>query len=40
MKIQIISDLHREFGSTDLSFENADVVILAGDVDLGTKGIE
>ncbi|KQT20880.1 phosphoesterase [Chryseobacterium sp. Leaf404] len=40
MKIQIISDLHREFGSTDLSFENADVVILAGDVDLGTRGIE
>lgn len=39
MKIQIISDLHREFGSTDLSFENADVVILAGDVDLDTKGI-
>jgi predicted phosphodiesterase len=40
MKIQVISDLHREFGFMDLSFHNADVVILAGDVDLGTKGID
>ncbi|MDR6156812.1 Icc-related predicted phosphoesterase [Chryseobacterium sp. SLBN-27] len=40
MKIQIISDLHQEFGVTDLSFDNADVVVLAGDVNLGTKGIE
>jgi predicted phosphodiesterase len=40
MKIQIISDLHQEFGSMDLSFEGADVVVLAGDINLGTKGIE
>lgn len=40
MKIQIISDLHQEFGFSDLSFENADLVILAGDTNLGTKGIE
>lgn len=40
MKIQIISDLHQEFGMIDLSFDNADVVIIAGDVNLGTKGIE
>lgn len=40
MKIQIISDLHQEFGFTDLSFDKADVVVLAGDVNLGTKGIE
>lgn len=40
MKIQIISDLHQEFGSTDLFFENADIVVLAGDINLGTKGIE
>lgn len=40
MKIQIISDLHQEFGSTELSFDNADVVVLAGDVNLGTIGIE
>lgn len=40
MKIQIISDLHQEFGLSDLSFDNADVVVLAGDINLGTKGIE
>lgn len=40
MKIQIISDLHREFGSTDLCFDHADLVVLAGDINLGTKGIE
>lgn len=40
MKIQIISDLHQEFGMSELSFESADVVILAGDVNIGTKGIE
>lgn len=40
MKIQIISDLHQEFGSSELSFEQADVVVLAGDVNIGTKGID
>ncbi|MGO4710265.1 metallophosphoesterase [Chryseobacterium sp. 2TAF14] len=40
MKIQIISDLHQEFGFSDLSFDHADVVVLAGDINLGTKGIE
>jgi len=40
MKIQIISDLHREFGSSELCFSQADVVVLAGDVNLGIKGIE
>lgn len=40
MKLQIISDLHHEFGMTDLSFDKADVVVFAGDVNLGTKGIE
>lgn len=41
MKIQLLSDLHLEFGSgTPLSFDQADVVILAGDTHLGTKGIE
>ncbi|WP_419870416.1 metallophosphoesterase [Chryseobacterium sp. CT-SW4] len=40
MKIQIVSDLHQEFGSVDHNFENADVVIFAGDVNIGTKGIE
>jgi Icc-related predicted phosphoesterase len=40
MKIQVASDLHQEFGKTEISFQNVDVVILAGDVNLGTKGIE
>jgi Icc-related predicted phosphoesterase len=39
MKIQIISDLHQEFGVSGLFFGNADLVILAGDINLGTKGI-
>lgn len=40
MKIQIISDLHQEFGLSEQSFDNAGRVILAGDVNLGTKGID
>lgn len=40
MKIQIISDIHQEFGMELLNFENADLIILAGDINLGTKGIE
>lgn len=40
MKIQVASDLHQEFGKAEVSFQNVDVVILAGDVNLGTKGIE
>ncbi|MDQ0782438.1 metallophosphoesterase [Chryseobacterium sp. W4I1] len=40
MKIQIISDLHQEFGSADLFFDQSDVVVLAGDINLGTKGID
>lgn len=40
MKIKIISDLHQEFGISDFDFSNADLIILAGDTNLGTKGIE
>ena len=40
MKILVISDLHQEFGSIELSFTDVDVVILAGDINLGIKGIE
>lgn len=41
MKIQILSDLHLEFGSSyALNFDKADIVILAGDTHLGIKGIE
>jgi predicted phosphodiesterase len=40
MKLQIISDLHQEFGITDFNFSKADVIVLAGDVSVGTKGID
>ncbi|WP_406826902.1 metallophosphoesterase [Pedobacter sp. KACC 23697] len=40
MKVKIISDLHQEFGISDLDFSNADMVILASDTNLGTKGIK
>ncbi len=40
MNIQVISDLHREFGSHEINYQKADLVIFAGDVDIKTKGIE
>jgi Icc-related predicted phosphoesterase len=40
MRIQVISDLHQEFGSLELSFDKVDLAIFAGDVNLGTKGIQ
>ncbi|MBO9702207.1 MAG: metallophosphoesterase [Sporocytophaga sp.] len=40
MKIQILSDLHREFGCNEIKFDQADLVIFAGDVNLGIKGIQ
>lgn len=40
MKIQIISDLHLEFGDTQIPFDQADVVVLAGDVHVGVKAVE
>jgi hypothetical protein len=39
MRIRVLSDLHREFGTTDLPDITADVVILAGDIDRGIKGV-
>ncbi|ULT24831.1 metallophosphoesterase [Sphingobacterium sp. E70] len=39
MKVHIISDLHREFGYNNIDLRVADVVILAGDTDVGVKGI-
>ncbi|PUV24085.1 metallophosphoesterase [Sphingobacterium athyrii] len=39
MKIHIVSDLHREFGYNDFNLRVADVLVLAGDIDLGVKGI-
>lgn len=40
MKVQVLSDLHQEFGFSDISFIGADLVILAGDTNLGTKGVD
>lgn len=43
MKIAILSDLHNEFGvpyRPTNSVLSADVVVLAGDIDLGTRGAE
>lgn len=39
MRIQIVSDLHQEFGYSELSFDYADLVVFAGDVNLGIKGL-
>ena len=39
MRIRVLSDLHREFGHVKLPEVAADVVVLAGDIDRGTKGI-
>lgn len=40
MRIHILSDLHREFAPFMPEMVEADVVILAGDIDLKTKGVE
>ena len=40
MRVQVISDLHREFGFDQMDFAQADVVVFAGDIDHGTRGIE
>jgi len=38
MKIQILSDLHNEFGESEYDFSNIDLLILAGDIFIGEKG--
>jgi predicted phosphodiesterase len=40
MKIHVLSDLHIEFEPFALPETDADVVILAGDIGVGTKGLE
>jgi Icc-related predicted phosphoesterase len=40
MKIQILSDIHLEFGIRKIEFGNADLIILAGDIHLGDSGIK
>jgi predicted phosphodiesterase len=39
MRLHILSDLHLEFGPIDIPPTNADVVVLAGDVGVGTNGL-
>lgn len=39
MKIQLFSDLHIEFAELDVDCSQADVVIFAGDINIGTKGV-
>ena len=40
MNIQIISDVHLEFGEFDLPNNDCDVLIAAGDIGVGTEGLE
>jgi len=40
MKIQILSDLHLDFSSMRIEENNADLVILAGDIHIGAKGVK
>ena len=39
MKIQVLSDLHIEFENLALEDNDADVVVLAGDIHLKDKGV-
>lgn len=39
MKLQILSDVHLEFGDYVPEQTDADVVVLAGDVDVGRRGV-
>ncbi|MEZ9764147.1 metallophosphoesterase, partial [Vibrio splendidus] len=40
MEICHLSDLHLEFGPMEFPQTDADVVVLSGDIHLGTKGID
>ena len=40
MKLHILSDLHTEYSDFDPPETDADVVVLAGDIGVGTEGIE
>ncbi|MGR8918368.1 MAG: metallophosphoesterase [Gammaproteobacteria bacterium] len=39
MKIQFFSDIHLEFGALDLPASDADVIVAAGDIDVGARGV-
>lgn len=40
MKVLITSDIHLEFGARKIDFSGCDLVILAGDIHIGKKGIQ
>lgn len=40
MKLHVLADLHLEFGTVEIPPTDADVVLCAGDVHTGTKGLE
>lgn len=40
MKLHILSDLHTEFADFDLPKTDADVIVLAGDIGVGTGGLD
>ena len=40
MRLHILSDLHLEFGKVKIPHTDADVVVLAGDIHVGSKGIK
>ena len=40
MRLHLLADLHLEFGGIDIPTTDADVVVLAGDVDIGARGLK
>lgn len=40
MKIHVLSDLHLEFSDYEVQVLDADVIILAGDINIGLKGLK
>jgi predicted phosphodiesterase len=40
MRLHILSDLHLEFGDAKIPHTDAEVVVLAGDIHVGSKGID
>ena len=40
MKLQIQSDIHLEFEDYELDYAGSDVIVLAGDIHIGKKGIK
>jgi len=40
MRLHVVSDLHIEYSNYDLPIQEAEVLVLAGDIGLGTTGME